>query len=118
MNRIFYLASCSTCARILKELQLGDDFKLREIKSEPITAKELDELKKISGSYESLFSRVALKYRALKLNEKTLTEPEYKKYILEEYTFLKRPVIQIGKQVFIGNAKSNIEAAKAALANQ
>jgi arsenate reductase len=118
MNRIFYLASCSTCTRILKELQPGDDVILREIKSEPITAKELDELKKISGSYESLFSRVAMKYRALKLNEKTLTEPEYKKYILEEYTFLKRPVIQIGNEVFIGNAKANVEAAKAALTNQ
>lgn len=115
MQRIFYLASCSTCARILKELEPGKDVALREIKSQGITAKELDELKKISGSYESLFSRVAMKYRAMGLNNRQLTEDDYRRYILEEYTFLKRPVIQVDNQVFIGNAKATVAAAKAAL---
>ena len=115
MQRIFYLASCSTCARILKELEPGKEVALREIKSQGITAKELDELKKISGSYESLFSRVAMKYRAMGLNNMQLTEDDYRRYILEEYTFLKRPVIQVDNQVFIGNAKATVAAAKAAL---
>jgi arsenate reductase len=112
MQRIFYLASCSTCTRILKELQPGKKVELREIKSQSISAKELDELQKLSGSYESLFSRVAMKYRSLGLNNMVLTEEDYRKYILEEYTFLKRPVIQVGKKVFIGNAKANVAAAK------
>ena len=68
---------------------------------------------KLAGSYEKLFSRVALKYRAWGLNEKTLNENDYKNYILEEYTFLKRPVIIIDKKIFIGSAKNNvIEAVK------
>lgn len=113
MKRIFYLASCSTCSRIIGELNPAKDVELREIKSQPITAKELDELKKISGSYESLFSRVAMKYRSMGLKNMQLNEEDYRKYILEEYTFLKRPVIQIGKQVFIGNAKATVAAAKA-----
>ena len=112
MNRIFYLASCNTCVRILAELEPNKNVELREIKSQPITAKELDELTKISGSYESLFSRVAMKYRSMGLNNMQLNEDDYRKYILEEYTFLKRPVVQIGKQVFIGNAKANVSAAK------
>ena len=72
-------------------------------------------MKKLSGSYESLFSRVALKFRALKLNEKVLTEKEYRKYILEEYTFLKRPVIILNDKIFIGNSPKNVAAAKAAM---
>ncbi len=85
-----------------------DSFKKREIKSEAITAEELDQMFSLSGSYESLFSRVALKYRAMGLNEMKLTEKDYRRYILEEYTFLKRPVFIINDKIFIGNSKSVI----------
>jgi len=57
-----------------------------------------------------LFSRRAMKYRQLGLNEMQLTETDYKKYILEEYTFLKRPVFIVDNQIFIGNAKKTVEA--------
>ncbi len=115
MKKIYHLATCSTCQRILKELKPGKEYILQDIKTEPITATQLNEMKKISGSYEALFSRVALKFRAWKLNEMELAEADYKKYILQEYTFLKRPVIIIDDQIFIGNAPKNIAAAKAAM---
>ena len=41
-----------------------------------------------------------------------LTEKDYKKYILEEYTFLKRPVLVIGDKIVIGNAKKSVAEAK------
>jgi arsenate reductase len=88
---------------------------MQDIKTEPITEKQIDEMQKLAGSYESLFSRVALKYRAWGLNEKKLTEKDYRKYILEEYTFLKRPVMIVDGQIFIGNSPKNVEAAKKAL---
>lgn len=72
-------------------------------------------MKKLAGSYEALFSRVALKYRALGLDKKKLSEDDYKKYILEEYTFLKRPVFIIKDKIFVGNSKNNIAAVKAEL---
>ena len=113
MKKIYYLSSCSTCARIIEELGLKEKkFVFQDIKTEKITAPQLAEMKKMAGSYESLFSRVALKYRALGLDKKKLTEEDYKKYILEEYTFLKRPVIIIGDKIFVGNSKSNIAEAK------
>jgi len=115
MKKIYHLGNCTTCQRILKELRPGKDFVLQEIKSEPITANQLDEMAKLSGSYEALFSRIALKYRAMGLNEMTLNEKDYRKYILQEYTFLKRPVIIIEKEIFIGNSPKNITAAKAAM---
>ncbi len=115
MKKIYHLANCTTCQRILKELKPGKDFILQDIKTEDITPKQLDEMAALSGSYESLFSRVALKYRALGLNEKTLTEKDYRKYLLEEYTFLKRPVAIVGKNIFIGNAPKNVANLKKAM---
>ena len=101
---IYYLGTCTTCERILKEIPNLKSFTLREIKRDPITAAELDAMKKLAGSYEALFSRIALKYRALGLGKMTLTEKDYRKYILQEYTFLKRPVMLVGKEILIGNA--------------
>ena len=101
---IYYLGTCSTCERILKEIPNLKTFTLREIKGDPITAKELDDMKKLAGSYEALFSRVALKYRSLGLNTMTLAEKDYRKYILAEYTFLKRPVMVVGDRILTGNA--------------
>lgn len=111
---IYHLANCGTCQRILKEIPNLKKFTLREIKSEPITAREIDELKKLAGSYEALFSKIAMKYRSMGLNAMTLTEKDYRKYILEEYTFLKRPTIVIGDQVFIGSAPKTVKAMLAA----
>ncbi|MBI2269647.1 MAG: hypothetical protein HYU69_04730 [Bacteroidetes bacterium] len=116
MKKIYYLSSCSTCARIMKELDIErKSFILQDIKTEKITAAQLDELKKMAGTYEALFSRVALKYRAMGLDKKQLTEKDYRQHILEEYTFLKRPVIIVGSRIFIGNSKNNVAAAKEVL---
>ena len=69
-------------------------------------------MQKLAGSYEALFSRRALKYKELGLKDKKLTEQDYKNYILEHDTFLKRPVVIIGSKIFIGSEKKNIEALK------
>ena len=108
--KIFHLANCTTCQRILKEIPKLDRFGLQEIKTEPITAKQLDELKEMAGSYEALFSRKAMKYRSMGLHERELSEKEMRDLILQEYTFLKRPVIVIGDGIFIGNAPRTVKA--------
>lgn len=115
MKKIYHLANCTTCQRILKELKPGADIIVQDIKSEPITEQQLDAMQKLTGSYEALFSKIAMKYRSLGLNQLKLTEKDYKKYILEEYTFLKRPVIIIDKEIFVGNAPKTVAAAKAAM---
>lgn len=115
MKKIYHLTHCTTCQRILKEVKPGKEFVLQDIKTEPITAEQLDEMAKMAGSYEALFSRIALKFRSWKLNEKTLSETDYRDYILKEYTFLKRPVFIIGKEIFIGNSPKNVQAVKNAL---
>ncbi|MDH5475487.1 MAG: hypothetical protein OEX22_07345 [Cyclobacteriaceae bacterium] len=110
MKKVYYLSSCSTCTRILKTLNIGDEFVKQDIKNDKITSVQLDEMKRMAGSYESLFSRSAMKYKSLGLKDMTLEENDYKNYILEEYTFLKRPVFIVNDQIFIGNSKKNIAA--------
>ena len=116
MKKIYYLSTCSTCSRIISELGLKEKkFEFQDIKTEKIKPAQLSEMKKMAGSYEALFSRVALKYRALGLDRMKLNEDDYKKYILEEYTFLKRPVVIIENKIFIGNSKNIVAAVKAVL---
>jgi len=99
----------------MKELGIGEEFVTQDIKKEPITEAQIEEMQALAGSYEVLFSRVAMKYKAWGLKEKNLTEEDYKRYILEEYTFLKRPVFIIDDQIFIGNSKKNVELVKDAI---
>ncbi len=98
--------------RILKELNLSSDFVLQDIKENPLTVKQVEELHKLSGSYEALFSKRAKLYKEMDLKNANLQERDYKHYILEHYTFLQRPVIVIGNSIFIGNSKKVVEAAK------
>jgi arsenate reductase len=114
MKKIFHLSTCKTCQKIIAELNGGEGFELQDIKESNVSAEELDWMKEQVGSYEDFFSRRAMKYRQWGLNEKELTEKDYRDNILKEYTFLKRPVIVIGDQVFAGNAKKSVEGAKKA----
>lgn len=93
----------------MKELDFSG-FEKQEIKTDPITAKQLDEMKKLAGSYEALFSRKAKKYKEMGLKDEILTEKDFQHYILNDYTFLKRPVVIDGEKIFIGNEKKNLEA--------
>lgn len=108
MKKVYYLKTCNTCLRILNELQLDSEFVLQDIKTEPITVKQLDEMKAMSGSYKSLFSKRAKLYNEMDLKNANLTEADYKHYILDHYTFLSRPVIIYNNKIFIGNSKKTV----------
>ncbi|WP_179021601.1 arsenate reductase family protein [Winogradskyella forsetii] len=112
MSKIYYLSNCNTCTRIISELNLPKGFELQDIKSEPITIQQIEQMRELTDSYESLFSKRARLYKELGLKDKSLSEDDYKTYILEHYTFLKRPVILFNNQIFIGNSKKTVEAAK------
>lgn len=112
MKKIYHLSTCDTCKKILKELDAPSSFKVQDIKEEPITKVQLEEMKELSGSYEALFSKRARLYKERGLKNEDLTEERYKNLILEHYTFLKRPVIITNDRIFAGNAKKTVEEAK------
>jgi arsenate reductase len=66
-------------------------------------------MKRLSGTYEALFSRKAQLYKSLDLKNKSLTENDYRDYILQHYTFLSRPVFIINDKIYIGNNSKVIQ---------
>jgi arsenate reductase len=108
MNKIYYLASCDTCRKIIKTLPKDNDLVFHDIKQNPITEAELEEMHQLAGSYEALFSKKAQLYKSMDLKNQSLTEADYKKYILEHYTFISRPVFIINNKIFIGNTQQNM----------
>ncbi len=108
MNKIYYLASCDTCRKIIKSLPENHNLVFHDIKQDPLTTEELEEMQQLTGSYEALFSKKAQLYKSMDLKNKSLNESDFKKYILEHYTFLSRPVFMIDNKIFIGNTQQNI----------
>lgn len=109
MNKIYYLGTCTTCKRILKELPFIEKFELQEIKKIPLTPEQLQQMYLKVGSYESLFNKRAQLYKTEGLKDKNLQEIDFKNLLLEHYTYLSRPVIFIGEDIFVGNSKKIIE---------
>ncbi|WP_047417180.1 arsenate reductase family protein [Cellulophaga sp. Hel_I_12] len=112
MKKIYHLSTCNTCQKIIKALEPLVDFVFQDIKTEAITPDQLEEMHALAGSYEALFSKRARLFREKGLHEKSLSEANYKALILEHYTFLKRPVVLVDDQIFIGNSAKVVAAAK------
>ena len=117
MRKIYHLSTCSTCQKILKEINAGADVELIDIKTNNIDATTLDWIKEKVGSYEALFSKRAMKFRSMGLHEMQLSEADYRNYMLQEYTFLKRPFLIFDEHVFVGNTAKEVAKAKVAFAN-
>ena len=118
MKKIYYLKTCDTCKRIISSLPNTEGFVLQDIKEDPITVKQLEEMKALAGSYEKLFSKRAKLYKEQGMKDLNLGENDFRHYILEHYTFLSRPVIISGNSIFIGNSAKNVQAAIDHLKNE
>ena len=113
MKKAYHLAQCITCQRILNRVNWKGQ--LQDIRTEKISAEQLDQMANMSGSYETLFSRRAMKYKSMGLKDKSLNEKDYRQLILDEDTFLKRPVFIINDKIFVGNNKKTVKALSSAL---
>ena len=115
MKKVYYLSTCDTCRSIIKRLGGLEGFVWQDIKTEAITPVQLKEMKALAGTYEALFSRRAIKYKEMGLKDQVLKEADYKRLILQEYTFLKRPVLISGDKIFVGNDEKTVAAAEKAI---
>ena len=114
MKRIFYLSTCDTCKRILSSWNT-DGIELQDIKTAPMTGDQVDQMIGLAGSAEALISKRARKYKELGLKDQNLSDAQIRQFIIDEYTFLKRPVLVLDDQIFVGNSKKVVEAAAEAL---
>ena len=117
MQKIFYLSTCDTCKRIMNEIEIPQSFIKQDIKTEGLTEEDVEHMYNLAGSYESLFSKRARLYKERNLKNVELLDEDYRNLILEHYTFLKRPVIIYNDEIFIGNSKKTVAAAKESINN-
>ncbi len=117
MQKVYYLSSCDTCKRVMKEIDIPSSFIKQDLKVQGITEEELDELFNLTNSFEELFSRRAKLFKERNLGDENLLEEDYKGLILEHYTFLKRPVIVNNDEIFIGSSAKTVAAAKKSIHN-
>jgi len=111
MKKVYFLQTCDTCRRILKEVN-PTNFELQEVKANPVNVAQLEEMYAFTKSYEALFNRRAKLYKEMDLKNQPLSETDYRQLILGDYTFLKRPVFIVDDEIFVGNSKNVIESLK------
>ena len=109
MKTVYYLKNCNISKRVIKEVGIDSSFEIRDIKENKLSPEEVRFLAEIAGSYQALFSKKARKYREYNLHLKNLTENDYKMYLLEDYTFLKRPTVVIDNKIFIGSHRNTVK---------
>lgn len=111
MNKhpFYYLSSCDTCQRILRQLP-ADELELINIKESPPDLHQLKLLKEKAGSYRALFNTRAQLLKAMSQEEKPDSEEEFLTLLMQHYTFLKRPVAMVNNKIFIGNSPDAVEA--------
>ena len=109
---VYGLPHCSTCMKAVQHLEgrgvhVG---RFHDLKTQPLPAEKIRELAERVGGVEKLFSRRARKYRALGLHEREeIPEEEMLRLMQEEYTFITRPVVVLGKRAVAGFAPKRLD---------
>ncbi len=113
VERFYGIPYCSTCQKAEQHLK-DAGIRIRHyvnVKEEKVSKGDLQELCKLAGGVEKIFSKRAMKYRAWGLDKKKLSDDEMLDYMVEEYTFIKRPTIVTGDQkVLSGYSKKQYDA--------
>lgn len=112
MKKVYYLSTCDTCKRIMKEVGVDESFILQDIKTTPITSEQIDELFNFTNNYEALINKRARKLKEALIESPIKTDEDYRALLLKDYTFLKRPLFKLGNKFYIGNAKKTINELK------
>lgn len=102
--KLYWLPHCSTCKKA-KEFIEKKGFEISEfhdIKANRLSRKEVEKLAELAGGAENLFSRWAIKYREMGLNEREVSSAEMLDLMASEYTFIKRPVLVVDNKATAG----------------
>jgi len=101
---LYWLPHCSTCQKAAAYLESEgiEVKKFHDLKTNPLNRESIEKLSKLVGGANELFSRRAIKYREMKLNERDISETEMLDLMADEYTFIKRPVFVCGSRAVAG----------------
>jgi arsenate reductase-like glutaredoxin family protein len=99
MIRIFGIKTCDSCKRAISALPVTAEF--IDVRGTPLSKTELSKFLNIFG--ESLVNKKSKTWRDLDENSKALTQD---KLITKFPTVMKRPVIQVNSEYFLGWSKN------------
>lgn len=101
---LYWLSHCSTCKKAHQFLEnRGVKIaRFHNLKEESLSQREVEELAEMLGGTGNLFSKRAIKYREMNLNERELSADEMLDLMSGEYTFIKRPVLVINGKAVAG----------------
>jgi arsenate reductase len=108
---VYWLPHCTTCQKAVQHLEeKGVPVRrYRNLKEEPLSQDEVRGLAAKVGGVEKLFSKRAMKYRAMGLHQREVSEDEMLKLMSEEYTFVTRPVIVRGDRATAGFSAKRLD---------
>lgn len=101
---LYWLPNCSTCKKAAQFLE-NQNVKISDfhnLKENSLSREEIEKLAEKVGGADELFSRRAQKYRAMRLNERELSDDEMLDLMASEYTFIKRPVLILNDKAIAG----------------
>mgnify|MGYP000064794643 FL=1 len=109
--KLYGLPHCSTCQKAVAYLEgKGVEIeKFHDVKEDRLSKKEIEKLVKLAGGVDKVFSKRAMKYRSMGLNEMDLSDKELLDHMAEEYTFIRRPVLVYGDKALAGFSKKKYE---------
>lgn len=108
---VWYLSTCDTCRRILDQAGIDEsNARLIDIKTNPVSQADIESFHRVTGSYKELINGRSMQFRSMSKKAKDLNEEEAQNLLLQHYSFLKRPLILIGEELFVGNSQKNVEA--------
>ena len=107
-NTFLFLSSCSTCMRIIKALDIEGASYLQDVKQRMVSAEQLAYLYQNTKSYEALINKRGRVFAQLKREGTQFTEDVYKQLLETEYSCLKRPILILKSNIYLGNAKKTV----------
>ncbi len=113
VEAFYWLPKCTTCQKaeaLLKDLKVSIKHYV-DVKTTQVDPETLKRLAEKVGGVDKLFSKRALKYRAMGLHVRVLSDEEMLDLMHQEYTFIRRPVIATASgKVIAGFSKKQYEA--------
>lgn len=109
MKTIYHLSTCKTCQKVIAELGADKFDRLIDIKNNPLPASVLDAAAAQLGGYEMVFNKRAIKFRTQGIKDQIKKDQDYRPHLLAEYTFMKRPLFDLGGVYLAGYSKKVLE---------
>jgi len=112
---VYFLSTCDTCKRIMKEVGVNDEFKVIDLKENRLSEDEIAFFVNKVDSISDLINKRSVIYKEQGLKNKQLSDDEIESLLIQHYTLIKRPIFILGEDTFIGNSREVIEKVKSRL---